>query len=141
LPLFCDGLEQAATSSSFATQSKYPMLFPLLFYYILHILRIIKDKLANLQSKGARLVAIFALKVGDKELEHAVLRAPQIPLFCDGLEQAATTLFFLNQSVALVSIFYQDIEHVNGQQIYTVLNTIANKLDDYPPWMADKFQG
>jgi len=117
------------------------MLFPLLFYYILHILRIIKDKLANLQSKGARLVAIFALKVGDKELEHAVLRAPQIPLFCDGLEQAATTLFFLNQSVALVSIVYQDIEHVNGQQIYTVLNTIANKLDDYPPWMADKFQG
>ena len=79
------------------------MLFPLLFYYILHILRIIKDKLANLQSKGARLVAIFALKVGDKELEHAVLRAPQIPLFCDGLEQAATTLFFLNQSICSFS--------------------------------------
>ena len=35
---------------------------------------------ANLQSKGARLVAIFALKVGDNKLDPAVLRAAQIYL-------------------------------------------------------------
>jgi len=48
-----------------------------LFSYYIYTLDYKRKKswLANLQSKGARLVAIFALKVGDNELEHAVLRA------------------------------------------------------------------
>jgi hypothetical protein len=38
-------------------------------------------------------VAIFALKVGHNET--AVLRAAQISLFCDGLEQAATLSYLI----------------------------------------------
>lgn len=96
LPLLFRVVEMSC-QGSFRSISIYKDLwFFFLFLFIACDLWVVingKIRKANLQSGSALLLmAISALKVGENE-QMAVLRATQMPLFDDGLEQAATFLF------------------------------------------------